>query len=84
MLKLNSKLMMAAALGAMVLAGCGGSSSSVVDGGGGGVPPGNQTITDVFGYINQLIASTDANSDPIDINGLTLATDDMSEPTVVN
>ena len=83
MLKLNSKLMTVAALSGMLLAGCGG-SSSVVDAGGGGVPPGNQTITDVFGYINQLIASTDANSDPIDINGLTLATDDTSEPTIVN
>ena len=80
MLKFNSKLMTVAALGAMLLAGCGGSS-----GGGGGAPPvANQTITDVFGYINQLIASNDANSDPIDINGLTLATDDTSEPTVVN
>ena len=82
MLKFSSKLMTAAALSAMLLAGCGGSSSSVVgDGSGGGA---NQTITDVFGYINQLIASNDANSDPIDINGLTLATDDASEPTVVN
>ena len=84
MIKFNSKLMTVAALSAMLLAGCGGSSNSVVDAGGGGVPPGNQTITDVFGYINQLIASTDANSDPIDINGLTLATDDTAEPTVVN
>ena len=83
MLKFNSKLMTVAALSAMLLAGCGGSSSSGVvgDGSGGGA---NQTITDVFGYINQLIVSNDANSTPIDINGLTLATDDTSEPTVVN
>ena len=81
MLKFNSKLMTAAALSAMLLGGCGGSSS----GGGGGTPPvANQTITDVFGYINQLIASNDANSEPIDINGLTLATDDTSEPTALN
>ena len=84
MLKFNSKLMTVAALSAILLAGCGGSSSSsgvVGDGSGGGA---NQTITDVFGYINQLIASNDANSDPIDINGLTLATDDTAEPAVVN
>ena len=82
MLKFNSKLMAAAALGAMLVAGCGGSSGGVA---GGATPPGaSQTITDVFGYINQLIATTDANSDPIDINGLTLATDDTSEPTIVN
>ena len=80
MLKFNSKLMTVAALSAILLAGCGGSS-----GGGGGAPPvANQTITDVFGYISQLIAGNDANSDPIDINGLTLATDDTSEPTAVN
>ena len=80
MLKFNSKLMTVAALSAILLAGCGGSS-----GGGGGAPPvANQTITDVFGYISQLIASNDANSDPIDINGLTLATDDTSEPTALN
>ena len=87
MLKFNSKLVTTAALSAMLAAGCGGSSSGgIADGSGGGVtpPPANQTITDVFGYINQLIASSDANSDPIDINGLTLATDDTSEPTVVN
>ena len=87
MLKFNWKLVTTAALSAMLAAGCGGSNSGgIADGSGGGVtqPPANQTITDVFGYINQLIASTDANSDPIDINGLTLATDDTSEPTVVN
>ena len=83
MLKFNSKLMTVAALSAMLLAGCGGSSSGG-DVSGGGTPPANQTITDVFGFINQLIATNDANSDPIDINGLTLATDDTSEPTIVN
>ena len=87
MLKFNSKLMTVAALSAMLLAGCGGSSNSGVvgDGSGGGVtPPANRSIADVVAFINQLIVSNDANSDPIDINGLTLATDDTSEPTVVN
>ena len=80
MMKFNSRLMAGGALIAMLLAGCGGSS-----GGGGVTPPVvNQTITDVFGYISQLIAGNDANSDPIDINGLTLATDDTSEPTALN
>ena len=82
MLKFNSKLMAAAALGAMLVGGCGGSSGGVA---GGATPPvANQTITDVFGYISQLIAGNDANSDPIDINGLTLANDDTSAPTVVD
>jgi hypothetical protein len=34
----------------------------------------------VVGYINRLIASNGENSDPIDINPLTLAADDTSEP----
>ena len=87
MLKFNSKLMTAAALSAMLLAGCGGSSSNgVVGDGSGGVvtPPANQSIADVVAYINQLIVSNDANSTPIDISGLTLATDDSAEPAVIN
>ena len=84
MLKFKSKLMTAAALSAMLLAGCGGSSSGVGDAGGGVTPPANQTIADVVAFINQLIVSNDANSNPIDINGLTLATDDTAEPAVVN
>ena len=48
---------------------------------GGGTPPMmEQTISGGFDYISQLIA----NSDPIDINGLTLASDDNSDPTLVN
>ena len=83
MINFTAKLMAGAALAGLLLAGCGGSS----DGGGvfGGSPPAaNQTISDVFAYVNQLIATTDANSDPIDIDGLTLATDETSEPAVLN
>ena len=83
--------MAGATLSAVLLAGCGGSDggevSSGVGGGevssgvGGGTPPVmEQTISNVFDYISQLIA----NSDPIDINGLTLASDDNSDPTLVN
>ena len=82
MLKLNSKLMAGATLSAVLLAGCGGSDGGEVSSGvGGGTPPVmEQTISNVFDYISQLIA----NSDPIDINGLTLASDDNSDPTLVN
>lgn len=79
MLKLNVKLMAGAALSAALLAGCGGG------GGGndaGAQPPGPvaQTITDVVGFIQNLIASNGENTAPIDINPLTLAVDDSSEP----
>ncbi|MEO7160909.1 MAG: hypothetical protein ABJA84_04255 [Polaromonas sp.] len=79
MFKRNSKLMAGAALCAVLLAGCGGDGGRSAD-----APPAEQTISNVFGFISNLIASNDANSDPIDINGLTLATDDTSEPTPLN
>ena len=84
MFKLNSKLMAGAALCAVLLAGCGG------DGGGNGgrdgavvPPPAEQTITSVVEFIKNLIASNSENSDPIDINSLTLAADDTAEPVPV-
>ena len=82
MLKLNLKLMAGAALSAALLAGCGGS------GGGydaGAQPPGPvaQTITDVAGFIQNLIANNGANTAPIDINPLTLAVDNNAEPKPV-
>ena len=81
MFKRNSRLMAGAALSAVLLAGCGGGAS----GGEGDVaagPPGpmEQTITAVAEYIQNLIASNGENTDPIDINPLTLAADDTSEP----
>lgn len=85
MFKLTTKLMAGAALCAALLAGCGGDSS-----GGGGLgtatpPPGGgeQTITAVADFIKNLIASNGENTDPIDINALTLAADDSSEPAAV-
>ena len=83
MFKLNSKLMTGAVLASALLAGCGGDS-----GGGqastGPAPPMEQTITAVADYIRNLIASNGENTEPIDINGLTLAADDKAEPAVVD
>ena len=79
MLTFNAKLLAGVALSAALLAGCGGNSDN-----NGAVlpPPGSvaQTITDVVGYIQNLIASNGENTDPVDANVLTLATDDTSEP----
>ena len=79
MFTFNARLMAGAALSAALLAGCGGNND---DHGAGGPPPGPvaQTITDVVGYINGLIASNGENTDPVDVNPLTLAADDTSEP----
>ena len=90
--KLNSKLVLTAALTAALLAGCGGgnsssdvgsSGSSSSDGGGGGfvVSDISQNINTVFEYVSRLIANNDENTDPVDINGFTLATDDTASPT---
>ncbi len=86
MFKLNTKLMAGSALWAVLLAGCGGGDSN---GGGLGaaVPPpsgGMQTITAVADFIKNLIASNGENTDPIDINSLTLAADDNAEPAAVD
>ena len=94
--KLNSKLVLTAALTAALLAGCGGGDdnsssdvgsggSSSSDGGGGGgglvVSDISQNINTVFDYISRLIANNGENTDPVDINGFTLATDDTASPT---
>lgn len=82
MLKYKLKLTAAAALSAALLAGCGG-------GGGGEVgvapPPANapQTITAVVDFIKALFVSNGENSDPIDINPLTLAVSDTLEPAPI-
>lgn len=79
MFTFNAKLMTGVALCAALLAGCGGNSN---DSAANGPPPGPvaQTITDVVAYIENLIASNGENTDPIDINSLTLAVDDTAEP----
>ena len=92
MFKHHSKLMAGAVLASAFLAGCGSSSG---DGDGGNqastgpgtsppAPPVQQTITAVADYVRNLFASTGDKTEPVDINGLTLATDDRSEPAAVD
>ncbi|MEO5661165.1 MAG: hypothetical protein ABIQ90_15425 [Polaromonas sp.] len=82
MIKFKAKLLAVGVLGASLLAGCGGDShdrdARVVQ------PPQEQTITAVADFIKNLIASNGENTDPIDINPLTLAADDTSEPASVD
>ena len=85
--KLNSKLVLTAALSAALLAGCGGGGGSSSDTTSGLTPFGAipsdiaQNIGSVFDYISRLIAFNDENSDAINVNALTLATDETSSPT---
>jgi len=77
--KLKRRLMLAAVLSALLVAGCGGG-----DGEGGGeatpAPDIGQSTTALVAFMNGQIAATDEISDPIDINALTLAVDDSAEP----
>ena len=90
MFKHPSKLMAGAVLASAFLAGCGSSSSdgdgqaSTGPGTNPPAPPVQQTITAVADYVRSLCASTGDKTEPVDINGLTLATDDRSEPAVVD
>ena len=83
MIKLNTKLAAVAGLSAALLTGCGGGGGSAGNGSGGS-GGGTQTIdsASVVGFLQQL-SSNGENSDPIDINSLTLATDDAAEPTPI-
>jgi hypothetical protein len=86
MQKLNSKLVLTAALTAALLAGCGGGDSSSNSTTSGLTPFGavpadiSQNIASVFDYISRLIAFNDENSDAVNVNALTLAADETSSP----
>ena len=61
---------------------------SACGGGGGGpaapAPPDiGRSVADLLGSMNSLIAGTSETGDPIDINPLTLAVDDMAEPAAL-
>lgn len=78
MCKLNSKLTLTAVVAAALIAGCAGDSN---DGAAAPAPDIGQSVTALVDFINRMIANNSENSDPIDINALTLAVDDTAEPT---
>lgn len=80
-----TKITAASALVLALMAGCGG-------GGGGDNHSGNppavpsdiaQNVDSVYAYVLALIGRGE-NTDPVDINGITLANDEMMEPRPVN
>lgn len=84
----NFKLLPAALLAATLAAACGGRTTEappvVVPVSGVPVPGDIATnVASVVSYTDQLVA-TDENSEPVDINGLTLAADETSETSTVN
>ena len=86
--KYSNKLVWALVLGTALVAGCGG--------GGGGdsladaekpiapTMPTDLSVSALFKYISDLIAGTSDTSEPGDVNGLTLAVDEVTEPTPLN
>lgn len=79
MRKMNKKWLLGAALATALITGCGSGG-----GGSGASTDISQSVSALITYLNSLIASTSETSDPIDINGLTLATDDLAEPSSIN
>ena len=76
MFKVHSKLMTGAALAALLLAGCGGGGGGGTDAAAPPLTPVQQTVASIVDFINNLIASNGENFEPIDINSLTVASDD--------
>lgn len=84
-MKTSYKLTLAALLTSAFLTGCGSGGSG--GGGGGGASASTditQSVSALVTYLNTLIAGTNETGDPVDINSVTLATDDTAEPTSIN
>ena len=79
MIKVNTKLAASAMLSAALVAGCGGGDGGGIGVGGGGAINPSPSASAVVDYIQSVIALGE-NTEPIDINSVTLATDDTSEP----
>lgn len=71
-------------LGAALVAGCGGDSDNQVAAPDKPTMPIELSASALFSYIGNLIDGTSETSEPVDINGLTLAVDDAAEPTPLN
>lgn len=78
--KLNTRLVLAGLLSVGFLAGCGGGNNASITP---AAPTANigQSVSAVIDYIGNMIANYTENSDPVDVNSITLAVDDTAEPT---
>ena len=87
--QLNKKLLLTGFVAVAILAGCGGSDNdNPTPTATPAIPPPpeptvgtEQTVSAVLDYINNMIANLSENSDPVDVNSITLAVDDTVEPT---
>ena len=84
--KRKLEMLAAAVLSATLIVACGGRTDRDSPGAGSGSGASGDIGTSVsalIAYMQGLIA-TDENSDPVDINSLTLATDDTAEALPIN
>lgn len=82
MRKLNITLALAVVSTAAFVSACGSNNSDTVA----VVDPSTQTgqsVQKTLEYIMGLIANNDENSEPVDINAITLAVDDAAEPSAL-
>ena len=85
MQKFNAKLIAAASLAAVLAVACGGDDHVAAV-----VPPAPdpaleaaKSVQLTVDYLNGVIAGTNDASDPVNIDGITLASDDTAEPTAL-
>ncbi len=78
--KLNTRLLLAGVMSVALLAGCGGGNNASTTP---TVPSADisQSVSAVIDYIGNMIANYTENSDPVDVNAITLAVDNTAEPT---
>lgn len=81
-MKMTFKLLSAALLTSAILAGCGGGGIDVLPEPPVAATPSN-SVNALVAYLQGLIAGTSDSTDPVDINGLELATDDTAEPSEI-
>ena len=80
--KFNAKLMLAGAVVTALLTGCGaGNSNTDASVPVAPTPDVSSSVSAVIDYIGNLIANFGENTDPVNVNSVTLAVDDTAEPT---
>ena len=80
----SNKLVGALVLGTALVAGCGGGGSGSLVDIAKPTLPADLNVSALFKYIGDLISGTSETSEPVDVNGLTLAVDDVTEPAPLN
>ena len=82
--KFSKKLVAGLVLGTALVAGCGGGGGDSQAEAEKPTTPTDLSVSALFKYISDLMVGTSETSEPGDVNGLTLAVDDVTDPTPLN